>query len=336
MLDLQARSAGNAVQSVSWRLPHHRIGTVLSGTERSDGGPSRELRLDVSQAEAVCKRILDESNRAYSADVLDVLGKMATVDATSFGLTDVSFSAGDHPVLSFGPGQIIDFPRIWLNSTLLGWIEARVCMTICLFDSRSKFWIRYIAHRSELDQRVAEEYLPRFQDITQRWTASILNHLIKAYQADLETVTGSTIELRIRNIVQFFGVDTSAADIDELAERIRFGEKIYPPRIPTAAGAELLLLTKMVAPQRQRLASDHSLETVSHTTSRGRTGVFVRLDDANALSYLGLGALAPDEIVAMEAQKLPPAADPNVGRDQRLSGTLQVTAEMANMIARHF
>ena len=124
--------------------------------------------------------------------------------------------------------------------------------------------------------------------------------------------------------------------IEDWGGGVSCGEKSYPPRIPTAAGAELLLLTKMVAPQRQRLASDHSLETVSHTTSRGRTGVFVRLDDANALSYLGLGALAPDEIVAMEAQKLPPAADPNVGRDQRLSGTLQVTAEMANMIARHF
>lgn len=339
MLEVEARKLESSAVSVSWRLPHHRIGTVLSGLERPHNGPSRELRLDVSQAELVCKRVLGDSYGAYSADVGRVLQKHSDANDPVSKVSDIRSAKNEGPTLSFGPGQIIDFPRIWLKSTALGWVEARLCMTVCLFESRSKFWVRFVAHRAELDRDAAEDFLPRFRDVTREWTVSILNHLVDAYQSDLQSVTGSDVELKVRNIVQFFGIDTAAADIDTLADHVRFGEKLYIGHPSTAAGTELLLLAKIMEASAKSAGGggDEFIVPIAHTTSRGRTGVFVRLNDEKSLSYIGIGALAPDEVLLFEAQRqFSNSVNPEIGRELRTSGMLQVTAEMANMIARNF
>lgn len=309
----------------SWRIPHHRIGAILQASEAEDG--LDPLSLGVEGSAKVSNRILDRARfDQYTKELYGAVAERLNMELRL---------VPEAPTLSFGPGRIIDFPRFWLKSAEVGWMQCRVCMTICLHESQSKVWVRFLAHRDAFSEVQAPEVLNNFLAETEKLTGHILNGLVPLYRNDMRAATDvATADVGIKHIIQFIAVDTDARDLDDFADVVRFASARTALNAPGQSAREFKAMLRLIAPD---IVQQGPPRLLQHTTSRGRTGVFAQFQNGPRIVHVGIGGLAEDEHKARQGQAFGVAhVDPTLDQSERLSGSLQVTAELANQIARDY
>jgi hypothetical protein len=301
----------------SLRLPMHRIGVILTTRENTKDAAG-DLALGLDRAEHVRNAILNESLPEYTEKLLESL-QSAHEEIQSITSSVEALS------VRFKPGPIIDFPSFsieWAHNGVFYTVLARVCLTVCLYESRSKIWLRFLnsyvngkaSPGLEPFKEATKEHLQAFREATERWAATILNTMIPIYERNIQAAFGPQpkITLSIKHIVQFLAVDEGFEAVARLAHDVSAnGGRLARC---DAGWREFDWLLEAFSPSGNRL----DLSLIEHVTERGRSGVFALIEEGPRAVYVGVGALAPGEML------------------ESLSGAIQVTAEIAFMFAKHF
>lgn len=331
---LEASMARTSVHepTATWRLPLHRFGAVIKGSRNnSETKEKDEIKplLELDQAKSALDRMLSPTSYGHYTKALWSQIEGVTSDERN------AWAWRNSPNVRFRPGPIVDFPKVEIPWTFDGTsyvISASLCVTICLFEDRSKIWFRFLLKHTEntaaenIRKPLGETLLRAFRETTESWTAVLLGKVLEQYREDIlaargdENASRGDLDLSIMHMVQFLAVDSEIDDFDELALDAAKGETLAEiERTSEADGAakELRRLLEIFAPEKNTADA----ELFEHTTSRGRTGVFAFVPQGKRAVYIGLGALAPGESFDAEAQNC---------------GALQASAEMAFALGRLF
>jgi hypothetical protein len=359
-----------ALRDPAWSGMTHRIGWILQARQRNPSGlpaydpeakwtkarlgweqsaESGELVLGVRRAKAAAKAIVDASDE-YNA-LLNRTFRDAKLDVTF---------RREQPAVRYAPGIIVDFPAFILKQDGHDIASGRLCVTVCLHESRSKVWVRFSSMNEGRWGATPCDRLAAFTDTARAWYAAFAPSVVALYGAHIEHALRDSEEpdpeviLTQRGHVEFIAGDTDVQGLQYLTAAIAKRANVYEdPRSREAAehlDAFVACVREMKMPDPAQRATGAVVRSdssqfgagryylIPHTTVRGSRGVFIALAQGNTLIVSGIAALDPDPLVRVE--RLDDADRPlrAMGTPPRPMGTpaQHVTAEIANTIAKYY
>lgn len=323
----------------------YRLGIVLDVRTGYPGHPSTPITLGLDRARQAANRII-ENQSSYLGAATTFFEHAGT---QNFRIKD----RGQGVAVRFAPGAIIDFPtfQFELGSTTL---EGRFCFTVCLLESQSKVWLRFVSTPNLLDASSATH--PTFHKKAKSWATAALRHLADRYVSDLKAIEPAIIDLNIEKSPQFefFSMDVDRDDLEPLARSVTYGESIDPDKTNLSL-ADLERFASSVAPEvwqtetavprdLGRMLKMRNTFPVAHLGRDGSCGLYIGYLDENRVTLAGIAALPFH--MREERRKLLargrgfPVINQIFGRQGPQSFTrcasLPVTAEMATVFARSF
>lgn len=248
----------------------------------------------------------------------------------------------DDVQVKFSPGLVIDFPLLSFRSGPFQ-VHLRSCVTVCLNESRSKLWVRFLL--ADIDGKDAEdpdaEQLKAFFAQCETWSEAISKVLISSYKEDFSAVANRAAKLSSIGSLVFYGIDTDDPEFRETMERLKYGATIDDLRQEndTVAAAIVALSDLTLRETSERAppeAAAGSCERIylPHESLEGRAGLFSVVTHDNVARFAvlaeaveGSGAWGDDEDDVAKARPR---------KFWRPSGALTVTADLSNIYARSF
>lgn len=295
-----------------------------------------DVKLGAENARAVAREILKNAD-AYSEAV------RSAIEATNDNVV-VRFLP-EEPTIRFAPGVVIDFAAFDVLVNDQVFVRGRACVTVCLHESQSKIWIRFSQVATQLTLR-------GLLDRTGPWFDDAVKQIADKYQQDIETVLRSRVgaartgvELEARHKIEIVSADLPGDGLAALAEALDDGVPVSSVEGASAASEAMDALVQVVHQEAPpplvavvhdsaiagRPVADANTYLIAHRTARGNFGVY--LARAKGWHVILVGVAGNDDRPLIEP----------VGRDTEDNlpapsrpASLNVSAELANTVARHF
>jgi hypothetical protein len=296
-----------------------------------------ELSLGVVRARAAAKKVM-EACKDYNAAIVAGIAGLEPGETAEF--------SEENPAVRFAPGAIIDFPKFLIRRNGEALASARLCLTVCLNESRSKFWVRF-STPEESTRTFDIEAVNSFVRDTWTWFNSFGDRVLELYRSNLESVLREEyrdvdVKIGIRNRMSLLSTDSAAEGIGTLISDIASQRNFYRDNSPAVVQLEELVRSVpemgIGAKTRHPLGAIARAETsqlkgagryflVPHRTVRGSRGVFVARAHGTDLNFAGIADADPDPLVHVRR----PDARPSIGTPSQ-----GLTAELANTVAKYF
>lgn len=363
--------ATTATAGAGWSNPTHRAGWILQakvspmaglppydpdpkwteatlGAEPPDahGGASLwpepkkgELLLGVIRAKRAAQIVMGhhvQYNR-YVEDVIAAEGKF-TVKILD-----------EQPAVRFDPGLIVDLPSFAIKQGAETVATGRLCLTICMHESRSKIWTRISSVKDAAWGSTPCEQLQTLVGASRRWFAIYARSIMIQYAEDISAALLATgeeretdVSLEVRNQIEMISGDTTLTGLGTLSAAVANDDDIDRDPRSREAAARL--------DQFARCAPGLGLEHdgaagilraspttvggtpyffVPHRTARGFRGIYAVRAEGNRLVFGGIASTDPDPYVRVRRLGGPIRSAVN-------SPSQHVTAELANTVAKYF
>lgn len=297
-----------------------------------------ELKLGVIRAKRAAEIVMD-NHAKYNSLIEEVI--------RANGLTlEVRKEA---PVVRFDPGLIVDLPAFTIQRGRADIASGRLCLTICLHESRSKIWTRISSARDVAWGRNSCEQLQNLVRQSRAWFEVYAPLVMKLYAIHISEAllrTGEKreldVELAVRNRIEFISGDTILAGLGQLSAAVANGEDVHRDSRAKEAADQLDLLVRCVPemgltkegaspvlrPVPTTLDGNRYF-FVPHRTARGFRGAYVARAQKDEILFAGLASTDPEPYVTVEwlGQATRPVSN---------SPSQHVTAELANTVAKYF
>lgn len=298
-----------------------------------------ELKLGVIRAKRVARIVMD-NHAKYNSLVKKVIK------------ADPKFTLkirDEAPVVRFDPGLIVDLPGFMIQRDGVDIASGRLCLTVCLHESRSKIWARTSSVRDVAWGQDPCQQLQSLLGQSRAWFEAYARSVKDLYASHISEALLSTgekrdvdVELAVQNRIEFISGDTELTGLGRLSAAVANGEDVCRDGRAKEAADQLDLLVRC-APDMglQRDGASPILRStpttldgsryffVPHRTARGFRGAYIARAQKDEILFAGIASTDPEPYVTVEW-----IGEPR--REVRGSPSQHVTAELANTVAKYF
>ena len=246
---------------------------------------------------------MSEQHKAYNAFVAETIG-------ADKGLT-VGFRS-EPAAVRFDPGLIVDLPAFTIQQGGTIIASGRLCLTVCMHESRSKIWSRISSVKDATWGNNPCEQLQTLIERSRSWFNVYANSVKQLYAKQIEQVLASTsephpsVDLSVRNKMELISADTSLHGLSNLSAAIANHERIDRDKLTHQAAVQLDAMVRCIpdtgiATDPSSVLSILNSETsnlgpgryylVPHRTAREFRGVYVVQSLADRLLFAGTARL---------------------------------------------
>jgi hypothetical protein len=253
------------------------------------------------------------------------------------------------PAVRFDPGLIVDLPAFAISDRRGEIATGRLCLTICMNESRSKIWNRTSSVNDAAWGSGPCEQLNNLVDTSRAWFEAYAQLVMDLYARNISEALLTTgekheinVDLTVRNRFELISGDTELTGLGRLSAAVANGEDISQDEPAREAAQRLDAIVRCV--QGMGLEKDGVLPIlrpvpttfdgnryffVSHRTARGFRGAYAVNAQQDKLLFAGIATTDPDPYVTVERLGEPTRPVAN-------SPSQHVTAELANTVAKYF
>jgi hypothetical protein len=307
-----------------------------------------ELKLGVIRAKRAAQ-IVTRNHGQYNDLIAQVIGAKR----------EITLKVRDEaPAVRFDPGLIVDLPAFTITRDHTDIATGRLCLTICLHESRSKIWTRTSSINDSAWGNAPCDQLKNLVETSRAWFEAYAPSVMDLYARNISEALLATgekreidVELAIVNKMELVSGDTTLKGLGRLSAAVANDEDVYRRDDDSAESAEarkaaqqLDLLVKCVpgmglkddGASRVLRRAPTTLDGnryffVPHRTARGFRGAFIVRAHRDELLFAGIASTDPEPYVTVERLDGPTPTRPVAN-----SASQHVTAELANTVAKYF
>jgi hypothetical protein len=298
-----------------------------------------DLLLGVTRAKSVAQIVM-KHHREYNELIEKVI---AGKDGLSFVPRD------EKSAVRFDPGLIVDLPGFSIQKSGKDVATGRLCLTICMHESRSKIWSRLSSADDRYWGSTPTLQTDKLVKKSRAWFDAYAVGVKNLYAQHISEALRSTgekrdtdVELAVANRIEMVSGDTKLRGLGSLSAAIANEEEIG--RDPLAAEAAETLNAMVRATPGMDLADGEARRIlqpsptmldsklfyfVPHRTARGYRGIYVVRSEKEKITFAGVASADAEPYVTMH----------RLGESERQatgSPSQHVTAELANTVAKYF
>jgi hypothetical protein len=301
-----------------------------------------ELLLGAVRAKRAARIVMREHEH-YNSFVAGTIGAHGDIKLTF---------RSESPAVRFDPGLIVDLPAFSMEKRGREIATGRLCLTVCMHESRSKIWTRISSVNDEAWGSTPCAQLRTLVAQSREWFASYAVNVVRLYEkhigealATTEERRDTSVTLSVRNRIELVSGDTGIPGLASLTSAIANHDDVYAEGM-TCEAAEQLDAIACCAPDTgisrdgtrvvdAILRSDSSklglgrYYLVPHRTARGFRGVYLVRAWDERLLFVGIASTDSDPLVTVRPFGVPSRFAAN-------SPSQHVTAELANTVAKYF
>jgi hypothetical protein len=310
-----------------------------------DGAPFRktepdELLLGAIRAKLVAQNVMDNHAR-YNKFVRDTLHRL--------GGFDVKIRA-EKPAVRFDPGLIVDLPSFTVYKENKQVASGRLCMTVCMNESRSKIWSRITSMddqywgtepKTQTEAVVLQSRL-WFEHYADNIRALYQKHIEDALRASREPDPG--VHLTVQSRIELVSGDVTMPGLAALTNAIATRNPDLDSPAAREAARQVDAMVHSV-PNMDVAADGSAVNAIlrSNTTQLGR-GRYYLVPDLTPLGFRGVYVVRAWEdnllfagIASRDSSAAVTVVAPFDEKHPAVNSPSQhVTAELANTVAKYF
>jgi hypothetical protein len=309
-----------------------------------DGAPLRkaepdELLLGAIRAKLVAQNVMDNHAR-YNKFVRDTLH--------AFGGFDVKIRA-EQPAVRFDPGLIVDLPSFTVYMENKEVASGRLCMTVCMNESRSKIWSRITSMDDAFWGAEPKTQTEALITQSRKWFEQYADHIRALYEKHIADALRAShephprVDLTVQSRIDLVSGDVSMPGLAGLTNAIAGRNPDFDNPAARAAARQVDLMVHSV-PNMDVAADGSAVDAIlrSDTTKLGK-GRYYLVPDLTPLGFRGMYVVRAWEDNLLFAGIATEDSNPAVtvvALDEKHpavnSPSQHVTAELANTVAKYF
>jgi hypothetical protein len=298
-----------------------------------------DLLLGVTRAKSVAQIVMKHYQEYNKLVERVVAGK----DGLSFVPRD------EKSAVRFDPGLIVDLPGFSIQKSGKDVATGRLCLTICMHESRSKIWSRissaddrYWGRKpTSQTQTLIEKGRAWFDEYAVEVKDLYAQHISEALRSTGEN-RDTDVGLTVANHIELVSGDTTLRGLGRLSAAVANEEKIDRDPLATEAAETLNAMVRAtpgmelddggvsaILRSSPTMIDSKLYYFVPHRTARGYRGIYVVRSEKGRITFAGVASADAEPYVTMH----------RLGESERQvtgSPSQHVTAELANTVAKYF
>jgi hypothetical protein len=292
--------------------PAYRVGKIVTAKISHAGKNVEFVSRSVAEARKLGQAII-RNEKKYVAKLIEVINSFTddsdiTVplgEFSSIKIKQMPDGSDDYTKARFSPGLIIDFPSVQISTSHYV-IDCRSCLTVCLDETRSKVWARFVLRSVDGNPGFGldRDQIANFHTGCELISTKLIEATSELYRKDFERFLKKNVSFSSTGTLHFFTVDSGDIEIErdlEITSNL-IESGALSDRIDQTALAQVMRMATEASHEKTRDHSstgDFKLAKDAHflieEANDGTPVIFVAYANNDAAYFTGIASQATDD-----------------------------------------